>query len=559
MVSLDPTSYDTVEQYVRLFSYAPRARMQYVLQEWEENKDMWYEVLGRNLDVKIADVCCENVSDEFCTAWEATQLAKFCDEVNARVSMTNIYSVFSASAGFKNIVEEDFYARCRTPEGGRLVVRAHTAGLRLFKALKLVINELRDTTSTQFSLVREYVNSLSEKYIDDMRNEVSRLLQAQKIDGGELHLSIHPIDFMTASDNLHNWTSCMSWVNSGCYRTGTIEMMNSKYVACAYVCKKGDVMHIGSDYSTCSNKIWRAWVYLLDDGNVRIVGVNYPYYNAEWTGMVLDWLREHVPVNHRLLRTPLSAWGGRDDVEIVMNFMYNDFDDSSKREDIMCDINPSLEDKHVYFDVSGIVRCFECGRARDPELDVDVCEEHGGYEDTPNYSFICGYCIDNYDKPLVKPETYVNGVIFTAQNIHGMRSQDLEFNIFDNTYHLNTPYYDSSYSSNNYAIIVVNKGRWDDFLRHVELVKQKNGLSVINLDTDPVAFSPNICNVIFTNMDKYYNSVKLFRALYPAPYLAEGVACCFIGMEEDFYQDSRKARIEAFDAIKRESKNICLY
>lgn len=559
MVSLDQKSYDTVAQYVQLFSYTKRFRMQYVLQEWEENKDMWYEVLGRNLDVKIADVCCDDISDEFRTAWEATQLARFCDEINARVSMTNIYSIFSANAGFKNRVDEDFYARCRTPEGGRLVVRAQTRGLRLFKALKLVIRELRDTTSVQFSLVREYVNGLSDKYVDDMRNEVSRLLQAQRIEGGELHLSIHPIDFMTASDNLHSWTSCMSWVNSGCYRTGTVEMMNSKYVACAYVCKKDDVMHIGSDYYTCNNKLWRAWVYLLGDGETRIVGVNYPYYNAEWTAMVLDWLREHVPVNYELARIPLSDWGGRDDVEIVMNFMYNDFDDSCKREDIICDVGRSLEDKHVYYDVSGVVRCFTCGRVRDPELDTDACVEHGGFEDAPNFSFVCGYCIDDYNKPLIKPEVYINGETFTAQSIHGMRSQDLEFNIFNNSYSLDTPYYDNNYNSATYGVIIVTKGRWDEFSKYIKFVKQKNGLPAIMLNVDPVELPSSVCHIIYTNMDKYYNSVKLSRALYPARYMSEGVAYCFVGMEEDFYQESRKARIEAFDTIKRESKNICLY
>ena len=39
---------------------------------------------------------------------------------------------------------------------------------------------------------------------------------------GTLCLSIHPLDYMTMSDNDSNWTSCMSWKNGGEYRQGTV-------------------------------------------------------------------------------------------------------------------------------------------------------------------------------------------------------------------------------------------------------------------------------------------------------------------------------------------------
>ena len=37
------------------------------------------------------------------------------------------------------------------------------------------------------------------------------------------------------SDNNSGWESCMSWRNNGCYRRGTVEMMNSPYVIVAYL------------------------------------------------------------------------------------------------------------------------------------------------------------------------------------------------------------------------------------------------------------------------------------------------------------------------------------
>jgi hypothetical protein len=50
-----------------------------------------------------------------------------------------------------------------------------------------------------------------------------------------LVLSIHPIDFMTSSDNASGWTSCMNWRDDGGYSSGTIEMMNSNMVIIAYL------------------------------------------------------------------------------------------------------------------------------------------------------------------------------------------------------------------------------------------------------------------------------------------------------------------------------------
>lgn len=52
---------------------------------------------------------------------------------------------------------------------------------------------------------------------------------------GNLCLSIHPLDYMTMSDNDSGWDSCMSWAKKGDYRAGTVEMMNSPYVVVAYV------------------------------------------------------------------------------------------------------------------------------------------------------------------------------------------------------------------------------------------------------------------------------------------------------------------------------------
>ena len=89
----------------------------------------------------------------------------------------------------------------------------------------------------------------------------------------DLVLSIHPIDFMTMSDNACNWRSCMSW-DGGEYSLGTVEMMNSPYAIVGYIenslsptCLRGG--------HRIPNKEWRCLFFVTDE--CVLSGKAYPY------------------------------------------------------------------------------------------------------------------------------------------------------------------------------------------------------------------------------------------------------------------------------------------
>ena len=69
---------------------------------------------------------------------------------------------------------------------------------------------------------------------EDFRIKHSQILNQRKIEGN-LCLSINPLDYITMSDNDCGWDSCMSWVEDGEYKLGTVEMMNSPCVLVAYL------------------------------------------------------------------------------------------------------------------------------------------------------------------------------------------------------------------------------------------------------------------------------------------------------------------------------------
>ena len=162
--------------------------------------------------------------------------------------------------------------------------------------------------------------NLTEEF-EDFRIAHSQVLNQRTITG-ILHLSIHPLDYATASDNNNDWSSCMSWEDGGCYRLGTVEMMNSPMVLCAYL-TGSNVMHNvgGKDWNS---KKWRAWVIVNKD--VILVNRQYPYDNTSISTTIVNWVKELAEMNlgwkYKATESPLdyTSYGFR----FRTNFMYND-------------------------------------------------------------------------------------------------------------------------------------------------------------------------------------------------------------------------------------------
>ena len=122
------------------------------------------------------------------------------------------------------------------------------------------------------------------------------LIFNEKFIKGTLCISIHPMDFVTMSDNNYGWSSCMNWTKDyggGCYRLGTVEMMNSNNVVCAYL--KGDEPFEWDDECSWTNKKWRQLFYVTKE--IIVGGKAYPYQNKDFTFKILEILRELAKEN----------------------------------------------------------------------------------------------------------------------------------------------------------------------------------------------------------------------------------------------------------------------
>lgn len=138
-----------------------------------------------------------------------------------------------------------------------------------------------------------FPDAVTEKEFEDARILYSTWLNDKK--KGYLTISIHPLDFMTMSDNASNWKSCMSWKTEGCYRMGSIEMMNSNNVFCVYYTSKKEDNGFSFGKYEWNDKKWRGLVIATKD--IIVANKAYPYCSKTTNIAVIDKIKELAKEN----------------------------------------------------------------------------------------------------------------------------------------------------------------------------------------------------------------------------------------------------------------------
>jgi hypothetical protein len=124
-----------------------------------------------------------------------------------------------------------------------------------------------------------------EYNLDKLQTSASILIQENKIEG-KLCISVHPLDFISCSENQYNWHSCHAL--DGEYRAGNLSYMVDTNTIICYI--KGDKDVILPNFPgdvPWNNKKWRMWLYVADEHNALMAGRQYPFS----IGGVLDYVR----------------------------------------------------------------------------------------------------------------------------------------------------------------------------------------------------------------------------------------------------------------------------
>lgn len=136
------------------------------------------------------------------------------------------------------------------------------------------------------------------KHFEDFRIRHSQIFNEKEIKGN-IVLSIHPLDFMTMSDNDSGWSSCMSWKAEGCYHVGTVEMMNSNNVLCCYIEREKEPFYFNRENKDeehkWNNKKYRQLCYVTKD--IVMSGKAYPYKVDDISKIILSIVRKLAEKN----------------------------------------------------------------------------------------------------------------------------------------------------------------------------------------------------------------------------------------------------------------------
>ena len=264
----------------------------------------------------------------------------------------------------------------------------------------------------------EYVDADKETLdlFEDFRLKHSQILNDKNIHGN-LCISIHPLDFMTMSDNASNWSSCMNWKNHGAYCVGSVEMMNSNNVVCAYVESNKDFSFDTSEgVEVWNNKKWRQLFYCTKD--ILLSGKPYPYVNKELTMKVLNILKDLAQKNwNRTYEFGIEQYKDMIHFNTIgcmdnnRNWIYNK---QTKKHNIILDTRGMYNDffndhytayycyrnrvkKNTILSVSGKALCLCCGK---PMVQASEYTDEYTYEDayneryTPTDALICEDCLN---------------------------------------------------------------------------------------------------------------------------------------------------------------------
>lgn len=278
-------------------------------------------------------------------------------------------------------------------------------------------------------IVNAYSDKLSKEEFEAFRIVCSQALNQKELHG-TLTLSIHPLDYMTMSDNSNQWSSCMSWQEGGCYRQGTVEMMNSPMVVVAYLASNEPMSIPGGEWNS---KKWRELIVVNRDMVTNILG--YPYRNEHLSRAAVDMVKELAEkfyVDKYVNEEPIVFKDDHDfmyngsprSIHSHTNYMYNDFHNGSYSH-IGYFGAWIEEDRRYKFTYSGASECMACGDLN-PGFDGEGClageccweEDNGEYCDYCEESYhgeshyvdgmyLCDYCYDNHTVYATDGETHI--------------------------------------------------------------------------------------------------------------------------------------------------------
>ena len=118
----------------------------------------------------------------------------------------------------------------------------------------------------------------NETLLSDIQNQASMIIQETKI-SGTLCLSVHPLDYLSLSENTYRWRSCHAL--DGAYRAGNLSYLLDRSTIIAYL-EVNDTKHKLPNFPEdvlWNSKKWRMLLFLEDERDALFAGRQYPFFS----------------------------------------------------------------------------------------------------------------------------------------------------------------------------------------------------------------------------------------------------------------------------------------
>ena len=123
--------------------------------------------------------------------------------------------------------------------------------------------------------------------LDDLQTQASMLIQDDRVEG-YLSFSVHPLDYLSSSENNYNWRSCHSL--DGEYRAGNLSyMLDSSTIVVYLSSKEKTILPNFPDSVPWNSKKWRVLFFLSNDWDMLFAGRQYPFASKHGINIVLNY------------------------------------------------------------------------------------------------------------------------------------------------------------------------------------------------------------------------------------------------------------------------------
>ena len=266
-----------VSQVISYSQDIPIPKADELINNWARAKSYFIKQMGDNLIYEYPEVVQLNLSNKL----KEKEFSHFVEVV------TNLYAnkeltkfIVDNEAGFFNneVVTE---SRVRGNENTAII----PVGMKLLKAFKYFIEDKDDLYYIQ--------------------NYASSIIQKDKVEG-KLCISVHPLDFLSSSENNHNWRSCHAL--DGEFRAGNLSYMLDSTTLICYLKSEGEDVALDNFGGVkWNNKKWRMLLFVSNDRNIIFAGRQYPFQSE----CALDYIKKYLFPYLGVMSSDYADWDNR--------------------------------------------------------------------------------------------------------------------------------------------------------------------------------------------------------------------------------------------------------